>query len=245
MSRDYVFTSWSEPMPVYEKLRYVCWGVEQCPTTGRIHYQGFAIFNRTHRYKGAKQIINGGDDIHLETRRGTRQEAKDYCAKDGKFTEFGEFEALTNTELFRKDINFLKENYPAFFCRYHKGLYLLQDKGKKWRDVKTIIYYGGAGTGKTRKCMEMDDIYKIDYPYVWWDGYMGEKKLLIDDFSLKNIQRGHLLNLLDGYRLRLETKGSHTWANWEEVYITMNGDPKLWTDAALLRRIAEMTSCDK
>lgn len=245
MSRDYVFTAWRIPEPVVEKCKYWCYGVEKCPTTGKIHYQGFIVFRRTYRIKGAKEIINAGDDVHVEPRRGSRAEARAYCTKDGEFTEWGILDILTPPELFKKDINFLKEFYPAFFCRYHKGLSLLQDKGVKWRNVRVVVYWGEAGTGKTRRCMEMDDIYKIDFPYTWWDGYMGESRILIDDFSLKNLQRGHLLNLLDGYRLRLETKGSHTWANWTEVYITMNGDPNLWTDASLLRRITEIHKCDK
>lgn len=249
MSRDYVFTSWKQPEPDNDKLKYICWGTEKCPTTDRIHYQGFIIFNRTHRIPGAKRIIGGGDDAHLEPRRGTRQEARDYCRKDGEFSEFGQFDALTQKELFKQPIGILKNEYPEFFCRYYKGLYQLQDKGEKWRDVKVIIYWGETGTNKTRQCMEQEDIYKLDPPYKWYDGYMGERNILLDDYKRGQIDRGQLLNICDGYRLRLETKGGHVWANWTSVYITTNYDPEEWMDDALQRRVTKIVhttmTCDQ
>ena len=241
MSRDYCFTAWREPEPDYDKLKYVCWGIEKCPTTDRIHYQGFIIFNRTHRIPGAKRIIGGGDECHLEPRRGTRQEAREYCTKDGKFSERGVFDSLTKEDYFKQPIEWLKENRPEFYCRYHRGLEKLQPKGPKWRNVEVTHISGETGTGKTRKVMEMDNVYKIDPPYKWWDGYEGEDILLIDDYKANAIDRGQLLNLLDGYRLRLETKGSHCWALWTKVYITSNYNMDSW-DNAMKRRVSHVVT---
>lgn len=158
--------------------------------------------------------------------------------------EWGEFEALTQAELFRKDIPFLIENYPAFFCRYHRGLQTMASLGgKKWRDVKVIVKWGVSGSGKTRSVMELDDVYKLDPPYKWWDGYYGEKNLLLDDYKKDAMDRGMLLNICDGYKLRLETKGGHCWANWDTVYITSNYDPEMWACSALERRITDIVEC--
>ena len=60
MSRDWCWTAWELPKPDYDKCRYVCWGEERCPTTNKLHYQGFIIFNRTHRIPSAKRILGGG-----------------------------------------------------------------------------------------------------------------------------------------------------------------------------------------
>jgi len=238
--RDWCFTSWKLPDPDYESIKYIVWGREVCPTTGREHYQGFGIFNRTHRLKGAKQRIGGGDGCHLDARRGTRQQARDYCLKDGDVYEWGRFSALSNADLFKQPIEVIKNENPEFFCRYHKGLMLLQDKGERWRDVKVYILWGTeSGAGKTRTAMDHDDVYKLDPPYNWWDGYQGERRIVIDDYKTGSIPRGQLLNICDGYRLRLETKGSHTWAAWHEVYITSNYNPETWDDA-LLRRVTEV-----
>ena len=247
MSRDWCFTSFdTEKELEFDKdnCRYITYGREKCPSTGRKHYQGFAIFNRTCRIPKAKTWIGGGDGVHLEPRRGSRSEARDYCRKDGDVFEWGVFDPLTKENLFKMDIPYLKENYPEFFCRYFKGLRELNtNKGPKWRELKVIVLWGAPGTGKTRQVMEQDSVYKIDPPYKWWDGYEGEDILLLDDFEKGAIDRGFLLNLLDGYRLRLETKGSHTWALWTKVYITTNANPKSWIDKALDRRITDVTMC--
>ena len=242
MSRDWCFTCFDTDKELAfdkDNCRYIIYGRERCPTTDREHYQGFAIFNRTCRIPKAKSWIGGGDGTHLEPRRGTRIEARDYCRKDGDVFEWGEFEGMTKEQLFKQPIGYIKENYPEFYCRYHRGLEKLQTKGDKWRDVQVHVLWGATGSGKTRLVMEMDNVYKIDPPYTWWDGYEGEEILLIDDYKVGAIPRGMLLNLLDGYRLRLETKGGHTWALWRTVYITSNFNPEYWEDA-ILRRVTSV-----
>lgn len=243
MSRDWCFTCFDTDKALEfseENVRYIRYSLEVCPTTNKEHYQGFAIFKRTCRIPKAKLWIGGGNGTHLEPRRGTREEANNYCDKGGtNLFQWGEFEPMTKEQLFRKPIGFIKENYPEFYCRYHRGLEKLQQKGDKWRQVEVIVLWGETGSGKTRQVMEQDDVYKIDPPYQWWDGYEGESTLLIDDYKRGCINRGFLLNLLDGYRLRLETKGSHVWALWSKVYITTNSNPENWVDDALDRRISK------
>lgn len=245
MSRDWCFTSFDTDKELnFDKdvIRYITYGRERCPTTDREHYQGFAIFKRTCRIPKAKCWLGGASGIHLEPRRGTRVEARDYCWKSDKLPfEWGQFDGVTKEDLFKKPIGFIKENYPEFFCRYHKGLEKLQSKGDKWRDVKVTLIHGESGTGKTRKVMEMDDVYKLDPPYKWFDGYEGEDILLIDDYEVGAINRGLFLNLLDGYRLRLETKGGHTWALWTQVYVTSNYGIDDW-DKASRRRCTEVVT---
>lgn len=245
MARDWCFTSFvtDKELP-FEKdnIRYICYGRERCPTTDREHYQGFAIFVRTCRVPKAKEWIGGGSGCHLESRRGTRDQARDYTRKSGgEWFEWGRFDALTNAELFGLPIEDLKENHKEFYCRYHRGLEKLQNKGPSWRDVEVYILWGPTGCGKTREVMSKDNVYKIDPPYQWWDGYSGEDILLIDDYKSGYIKRGQLLNLLDGYRLRLETKGSHTWALWSKVYITSNYNIYENMDSAMRRRV----TCDR
>lgn len=243
MSRDYVFTAWDEPSIDDEQCRYWVYGKELCPETNREHYQGFVVFNRTHRIPGAKRILGAGDGVHLEPRRGTRQQADEYARKDGDVKSYGRLEAFTQNELFKQPISYLIKEHPAFYCRYHKGLEMLKSFDvPKWRDVEVHILWGEPGTGKTRHVMEMDDVYKIDSPYKWWDGYQGESILLIDDYQEGMIDRGMLLNICDGYKLRLETKGGHTWALWKKVYITSNNNPALWMCKAMKRRVTEVVT---
>lgn len=237
MARDWCFTAWEKPNPNLEAIKYMIYGSETCPTSGKFHFQGFAVFCRTCRIPKAKEWIGAGQETHLEPRRGTRSQASEYCKKDGDFVELGVLECLTSSDILKLDINRIKEEWPLMYCQYHRGIEKLnQRQGEKWRRVDVTVLWGATGTGKTREVMEKEDVFKIDPPYNWWDGYSGENILLIDDYSNRAIPRGMLLNLLDGYRLRLETKGGHTYALWSQVYITCNLDPVNWDDA-LLRRV--------
>lgn len=107
-----------------------------------------------------------------------------------------------------------------------------QKKNNKWIEPEVTVLWGPAGSHKTSRVMEKEgyeNVYKLDKTNteVWFDGYQGQKVLLIDDFY-GWIPWGHLLNILDGYPLRLQIKGCHTWKAWEKVYITSNKTYEEW-----------------
>lgn len=245
MSRDYVFTSWKQPEFDRNEFKYICWGKERCPDTDREHYQGFGVFVRTHRIPSAKRLLGAGGDAHFEVRRGTREQAREYCRKDGEFFEWGELGKRTISDLLKKGcLTTIKNEDPLFYVRYHRGLEkLLLDAKQRpsFRFVEVTWLWGPTGVGKTRKVMEMDNVYKLDSPYVWFDGYEEEDILLIDDYENNVIPRGFMLNLLDGYKLRLATKGGHCWANWTKVFITSNESPECYSqwDDAMARRVSD------
>lgn len=92
-SRSYCFTSFQEKLNFDEKqTRYIIFGKEICPDTKKEHWQGYIeLFNKL----GIKKVKNilGDEKVHLERRRGTREEARAYCMKDGKFEEHGDWSA--------------------------------------------------------------------------------------------------------------------------------------------------------
>lgn len=245
--RDYVFTGWTQPEFDIKGVKYICWGVERCPDTDRLHYQGFVVFDRTHRIPSAKRVLGGGGDAHLESREGTRKQAIDYCRKDGDFFEWGSCGRRTIEDRLRDrdSITIIKREEPLFYVRYYRGIEKLLSTphgGLNFRTVEVTWLYGKTGVGKTRQVMEMDSVYKLDPPYNWFDGYEGEDILLLDDYENDSIARGMLLNMLDGYRLRLPIKGSHTWAEWTKVFVTSNEHPCAYTlwDKALERRVTSV-----
>jgi hypothetical protein len=102
----------------------------------------------------------------------------------------------------------------------------------RWRKVTTTVYWGWTGLGKTRKVyFEHPDVYKLDPcgdgGKVWWCGYDGEDTILIDDFY-GWIEIGMLLNILDGYPLRLNIKNGRGYAAWTKVCMTSNMPPHGW-----------------
>ncbi len=93
-----------------------------------------------------------------------------------------------------------------------------------------LVLWGATEVGKTRLAYEMyPDLYKLECGEtdIWWDGYYGEKCILLDDFY-GQIKYSHLLNLLDGYPTRVRTKGGFVTLDNTVWIITSNAPPHEW-----------------
>lgn len=236
-SRHYALTFYTEPTcNLPNGVRYAIYGKETCPTTGNTHWQAYIELFNSQRPSFLKKAWND-NTLHHEMRRGTRDQARDYCKKENNFKEFGKWIkgqghrtdleeiglALTSGE---STLTQIMENAPATFCQYRNGLKDLaalgtKKKTKKFRKLDVELITGPTGCGKTRYAMENAD-YRIQGTQLsWWQDYDGEEAICIDEYS-NDVKITELLNLLDGYQLRLNVKGTHTYANWTKVYITTN-----------------------
>ncbi len=256
---DFELLDWDKIKKDNSIIRYICWGNEICPKTKRKHLQGWLQVDKKKRRTEIQKLCRS-KKIHVEACRGDEGSNEKYCQKDNKYKTVGEY----ITQGSRTDLNLLKEmidqgeplesianaNFHAFI-QYNRGFQeykKIVDRRlrKKFRKVKVIHLHGKTGSGKTKKAMEScDDPYKIQGKAMkWWDGYEGEKTLIIDEYD-NDIPLTELLGILDGYQLRLPIKGSFTYANWETVYITSNykrlhKNAKLEHRNALKRRITEV-----
>lgn len=155
------------------------------------------------------------------------------------------------TDLSIADSNFpLWCNYGRRFTEY-RFLYL-QQQSLKWRGAfPVIVLEGRTRCGKTRLARKYGTFILGGYQLSWWNGYEGQRCLIIDDFAGdKDVHIQHLLRILDGNQLRLEMKGAHTWALWNAVIITTNlRFSDLYSQApaehlaALNERITRVISC--
>lgn len=68
------------------KASYLCFG-EEIAESGTRHLQGYLEL-RTRQRTG--QVSSLLESAHVEPRRGNATQAKQYCEKDGLFSEFGE-----------------------------------------------------------------------------------------------------------------------------------------------------------
>ncbi len=239
-SKNWVFTDFAllDLNAIYnsdERIKFMGWGEEVCPKTKKKHYQGWIQMKRLITLLGMKRIF--GKKIHLEPMRGTPADSEKYCKKDGKYECCGEF----TTQGKRTDIMECKaaidegktmlevaQEHFVPFLKYHRGLekyrFLVeQEKSKEFRRVEVIIHCGATGTGKTRAAVEASPDYHLISAsgMQWFDGYEGQKVLIIDEYS-NDVKITQLLRLLDGYQMRLAIKGGFTWAQWDTVYITTN-----------------------
>jgi len=108
-----------------------------------------------------------------------------------------------------------------------------------------ILYFGPTGTGKSRRAWNEAgmDAYGKCPRTKFWDGYMDDRNVVMDEFR-GGIDISHLLRWLDRYPVRLEVKGSYVRSKMERLWITSNLHPREWyqevdpaSRAALFRRI--------
>ena len=124
------------------KSRYTVYGIEICPESKKVHFQGYSEFKAP---IAKKTLVNLGCGVHLEARRGTREQARDYCTGecdkpkiyppniDDPIIEMGVWkeEGIKGTDDWRKVEDILAEggtfnrianDVPKVATRYHKGL---------------------------------------------------------------------------------------------------------------------------
>ncbi len=270
-TRNYTFTLF-EPAHITkfdeDKMRYLVYQQEICPTTDRKHYQGYVVFNNAVALKGAKKLMKS-TSIHMEAAYGTLEENQRYCQKSetsipDTFNEYGiapkEQGTRTDVHNFIKDAGNLTDlellqKHPEATLKFHNRLTFVRNaqlehasRGIRLLDVWYI--WGPPGTGKSR--FVFDTIH--DLPYykpatvvqsrpTWFDGYRGEDILWLDDLCPTAISYGDIINWLDVYPLRVQVKGAFTHVMWKTVYITSNTPPTVY-NAAIQRRFHHIIHMD-
>lgn len=232
---------------------YVCYQLERGEKEDTPHYQGYILFKERKRLstvKALKFLMRA----HLEVRRGTDAQAIAYCSKRetraGAFVELGsrpeggqgKKKALVEAcELVRAGtaVQSLPEAYDCVRVRNGRGLRELQADIRRalvpaFRQLEVLVLWGPSGLGKTRYSYErfgVEMVFVLNQPSqgstVWFDGYVNQTCLLIDDFE-GWIPYRYLLKLLDGYPMELAVKGSFTPALYTTVVLTSNVAPVDW-----------------
>ncbi len=241
---------------------YLVFGREGRLAPHTSHLQGYCEFVVRCRKHGAKLLLGHG--THVEARNGTAEQAARYCRKEGDFEEFGRMlfpSGGTRTDLntIRRrieegfgEVEIASEYFPQWvvyrrsFAAYRN---LLSTRGIR-RDLRVHVIYGRPGTGKTRLAYEFEPgLYACVSPSLqWFDGYVGQRVCLIDDFRGGEVSASFLLRLLDIYPLEVPTKGG--FCRWipERIFITTNESPPFGlvgdTAIAFRRRVASIRRMD-
>lgn len=271
-SKYYVFTSFQELPPQWDEktMDYLVYQQEEAPDTKKKHWQGYVELKERTRMKKAQALLKS-PNAHMEMRKGNALQAAEYAQKedtriDGPY-EFGQpprGKKKNNMEEIAKMISAGKqesdifEHYPAEYIRYHRGIarsihMVSAPREKVFKKLHVKVYYGKAGTGKTRRATDellakYGDFYMKSYERGtnWWDGYTNQKGIIIDDFE-GEASINELLKVLDGWNhIRpLPIKGGFIFTYIETVIITSNNHPDSWypwgmmpnKQDALMRRI--------
>lgn len=238
-----------------ELLRYVVFGIESCPTTGRRHFQGYAQFTKALGLRSIKAIF--GRAVHVEIQQAEKDsDAIEYCKKDGVFFEYGtpcsqgrsrEADVLLQIVKDGGDMRaVLAEATGHGWCQYNKGLERAMRLTIPPRSVDappTVrIYWGPAGVGKSRTAYE-EGCAKLKWRDPFCINYHGQRKVVFDDFNPGAMTRTDFLNITDRYPMQVEVKGDAIEWSPELIIFTSNFDPDYWKfkdgeewDAACARR---------
>lgn len=265
---DEILASLTEGVRTDDKIEYAIFGSEICPDTEKKHLQGFVYWTNAVTGKGAQRrlgLVSG--EFHAQAQRGTHAQASDYAKKDGEIVLMhGEIpdpedrpesawdyilvmleNGATDSEIMRA--------YPAHFGRCRSGIAgmrmeLLAEKLNCWREVSVEYHWGPTGSGKTRGVLESvdepQDVFRVtDYKHPF-DGYRGQKTLLLEEFR-SSLPIEQMLVYLDGYYHELPCRYANKVSGWDKVFIVTNipmdqqyrsvqeRHPETW--AAWMRRI--------
>lgn len=145
----------------------------------------------------------------------------------------------------------IADTHFSSWLRYFRGIERYRRLAQKPRDFQTelLVYWGPPGTGKSKHAFELggESQFWVVRPSaagraVWWDGYEGQKTVVIDEFY-GWISRDLMQRLVDRYPMVTETKGGATQFLAERIIITSNKHPKDWWPkiglGAMQRRLDE------
>lgn len=223
---------------------------------GTPHLQGFINLKQKKRLSQMKTMIAAR--AHFEQAKGTDLQNDEYCTKDHDvYLRIGEpsvqgkrsdlLSAVAMLHATSGNLTEVARANPATFIRYGRGLrdYWLT-VGSTPRSFKTEVnvLIGPPGCGKSRHAYETTKDSSTYYKPrgEWWDGYIGQENVIIDDFY-GWIKYDELLRICDRYPLKVPVKGSYVEFTSKKVYITSNTHYNEWykfdnyDPSALMRRV--------
>jgi Putative viral replication protein/RNA helicase len=200
---------------------------------GTPHLQGYGELHKLTRFNTVRKYLC--DRSHIESRRGTQEQAIVYCKKDGVFEERG----IRRDQGYRADLDMVrgdalevgmrgvtaKYNYQGIqvatkFLTYNEPV-------RDWKPNVTWLW-GPTGSGKSRRAREMvgEDVYTKNSDSKWWDGYDGHEDIIIDDFRDSWWSLTYMLALLDRYAMQVEVKGGMRQIRARNIIVTCCKPPR-------------------
>ena len=194
---------------------HIC-GIE-AGESGTPHLQGFIYFKSAKTLSSVKRH-NGR--AHWEPKRGTVDQAADYCRKEGNFEERGTKPASQTEKGARGAAKIAEQWEHAKAGRFELiplGLvktaeYVFAKYAPKVADRPTLDnhwIWGPSGCGKSRRVREEHPVFYSKPMSKWWDGYALEPVVVLDDFAPEHGKYlGYFLKIwADHYAFNAEVKG--------------------------------------
>jgi len=255
------------------------WQFEQGVQTEHPHIQLYLVADKSVRPSQVKTwFIN---NPHVEIAKGDHESCVDYCSKDegrlkGPFFYPTEMAVKSHVQGKRYDIDTMfkmvkegkkeveiAEQNPGAYARSFKALnryHNLVFPPVFRPEIVVNCFYGAPGSGKSKQAWDdalalvggdVEGVYSKSAGD-WWDGYHGQKVVVIDDFY-GGIRFSEFLKILDHYPLSVQIKGGFVAMRATHFFITSNTHPRDWYSGikdkvdlnALKRRLTSLVYYDK
>ena len=238
-SRGYVFTLNNYTTEEVEALRqcgskYLIFGKE-VGESGTPHLQGYVWFTTL---KSLKQVKKLSPRAHWEAQRGSVDQAVEYCKKDGSYEELGiapiskKKQGEGEKKRYQKAWELAKEGkIEEIDADIRLRLYgtikriredYQQDPGSM-ESLDFHWYWGASGTGKSRKAREENPGAFIKNANKWWDGYVDQDCVIIDEWSpCHAVLADYLKKWADHHSFNGERKGGTMCIRLKKIIITSN-----------------------
>jgi len=209
--RTFVFTNFKLDFDYEEMLarvpdvRYVAYGLEKAPSTGRLHHQGWIYFkskqsdSKKARGKLAQLIFKAG--TFMEGMQGSLQQNDTYCSKNtaGELVEFGErpkqgdrgdLKDVVARVTQGERVDDILIDDPVFYHQYGRTLRDAEDvaarhQKRTWMTVGVWVH-GPAGVGKSHYSQaNYSPIthYTKNLKESFWNGYTGQPIVCLNEFT--------------------------------------------------------------
>lgn len=242
--------------------KYIVVGLEVCPTTQRRHMQGYVVFDRPKRLNGVKEALFGRM-THVELAKGTTQQNVEYCKKtrecddepNEEIYEFGEQPSPENAGgATRERYRALREQAESgdfesmdadLFVRHYSTLqaihkdHLLTKASHDDTTLDNEWYYGVSGSGKSYKARTENPGAYLKMCNKWWDGYLGQDVVIIEDFDKCHQVLGYHMKIwADKYPFPCEVKRHAITIRPKKIIVTSNWHPdQIWVEDETLQPI--------
>lgn len=219
---------------------YMIYGHEIAPDTLTPHLQGYVQFEERRTPTYMKRI---NKRIHWENAKGNYEQNHKYCSKGENIIERGtpilaqkgvrnDLKAIKKSVLEGTMIDTLSicDNYQQI--RYAEKLYEYKPLSTEYKKKEVYWFYGPTGTGKTRAAYDMIKEKGLAFwrsnvsGAQWFNGYIGEPIALIEELRAGKWPYGTMLELLDGYEMKVPVKGAYTIWCPSIIIITSPKSPK-------------------
>jgi len=188
---------------IADLARYIVYGREIAPTSGTPHLQGYVYFHNQRQHRAVSRLLPRS---MVQPSKGTAQQNRTYCTKDGDFFEQGEIPVdkvearmrggqanaaryASAVELARRGrLDEIRESDPQMFLVHGPRLESLY--APEARPIEGELQHewwvGPSGTGKSRMLWELYPKHFAKALNKWWDGYRFQPVVAIEEWSPKN-----------------------------------------------------------